>query len=272
MKIIKLLQDRKILIDSELEKVLPKGNIEPKKLHRAMRYSVFSGGKRIRPILAIESCLCCGGAAGDAINAACALELAHSFSLVHDDLPSMDNDAYRRGKPACHKKYGEADAILAGDALIVLAFEALVNGAKPPVAVKMLREFSAALGSLGMAGGQSVDIEYEGRKKGARILNYINSHKTGALIKAAVKIGALASGARPHKIKKMEEFGAAVGEAFQIVDDIIDNGDSVAVFGRAASIDKARMLTRKANKSLAGFGSASRVLSEIADYLIERKI
>lgn len=266
-----MLKSRKILIDKKLNQILPKENTPPKRLHKAMRYSVFSGGKRIRPILAIESCLCCGGGISDVIRAACAIELAHAFSLIHDDLPSMDDDNYRRGKLTCHKKYDEATAILAGDALLSLAFEVLADGRRPWMAARLIKEFAASLGSLGIAGGQCVDIEYAGRKKDLKVLNYINSHKTGALIKAAVKMGALASGAGAKKIKKMEEFGTAIGEAFQIVDDILDNGDSVRVLGKIAAIKKAKTLTKKADGSLEDFGASAGMLRGVADYLIERR-
>lgn len=271
MDISRLLGKRKVLIDKKLDNILPNENTAPKKLHKAMRYSVFSGGKRIRPILAIESCLCCGGKINDAIHAACAIELAHTFSLIHDDLPSMDNDNYRRGKLTCHKKYGEATAILAGDALLALAFEALADGRRTGIAVRLIKEFASSLGSLGIAGGQCVDIEYENRKKDLKVLNYINSHKTGAFIKTAVKMGAMAAGASAKKIKKMEGFGTAIGEAFQIVDDILDSGDSVRVLGKIAAINKTRFLTKKAKGSLNDFGVSAGILRGIADYLIERK-
>jgi geranylgeranyl diphosphate synthase type II len=153
------------LIDKELTALLPEKSAAPKKLHAAMRYSVFSGGKRIRPILAIESCLCCGGSISGVLRAACAIELVHTFSLIHDDLPAMDDDDYRRGKPTCHKKFGEATAILAGDALLSLALEIMASGRNPGAEIKLIKELTSSIGSLGMAGGQCVDIEYEGKKK-----------------------------------------------------------------------------------------------------------
>jgi len=183
----------------------------------------------------------------------------------------MDNDDYRRGKLACHKKFDEATAVLAGDALLALAFEVLAEEKRPGIALKSIKELSASIGSLGVAGGQCVDIEFEGKKKTAAVLNYINTRKTAELIKASVKIGALASGARPGKIDKMEKFGMAVGEAFQIVDDVLDNGDSVSVLGRERAIKKVRALTKTANESLKDFKGSADVLKKIADYLIERK-
>ena len=271
MDLLRIFEQRRQLIDKRLDKILPKTAAPPKKLHQAMRYSVFSGGKRIRPILAIESCLCCAGAINDCISPACAIELVHTFSLIHDDLPAMDNDDYRRGKLTCHKKFNEATAILAGDALLALAFETLAGEKRPGVALELVKELSASIGSLGVAGGQCADIEFESKKKTARVLNYINTHKTAELIKASVKIGALASGAGPEEINKMEKFGMAVGEAFQIVDDILDNGDSVSVMGRKGAIKKVRALTKTANEALEQFKGSADTLKEIADYLIERK-
>jgi len=271
MNLIKLLQERRDLIDKALNRILPKESAKPGKLHKAMRYSVFSGGKRIRPVLVIESCLCCGGAVNDAIDAACAIELVHTFSLIHDDLPGMDDDNYRRGKLACHRKFDEATAILAGDALLTLAFEVLARGRAPGAEIKLIRELAASIGSLGIAGGQYVDIEYTGRKKDAKILNYINEHKTGMLIKASLKMGALASGAASGRVKALETFGRYTGEAFQIVDDILDGGDSVKVFGKKDALNKARLLTSKANAALDIFKDKADELKTISDYLIKRR-
>ncbi|NQU73545.1 MAG: polyprenyl synthetase family protein [Candidatus Omnitrophica bacterium] len=270
--ISKILKARKIVVDKALNEILPKQVAAPKKLHKAMRYSVFSGGKRIRPILAIESCFCCGGKIRDVLRAACAIELVHTFSLIHDDLPSMDDDDYRRGKWTCHKKFDEATAILAGDGLLSLAFETLTTGGDSGIKVKLIRELTASTGSMGMIGGQCVDIEYDGRKKLPSILNYINLRKTGALIKAALKIGAIAAGADSKKIKTMGEFGKSIGGAFQIIDDILDNGDSVRGFGKEGAYKKARFLTEKAKDSLSIFSGKAGNLRAIADYLVERKI
>lgn len=272
MTIKGLLKKRKILIDKKLDEILPKEDIAPRKLHKAMRYSVFSGGKRIRPILAIEGCLACGGNISDVINAACAIELVHTFSLIHDDLPSMDNDDYRRGKLTCHKKFDEATAILAGDSLLSLAFEILTKGQSPKIEIKLIKELAGSIGSLGMAGGQAIDIEYEGKKKNLKILNYINLYKTGALIKAALKIGALASGANYKKINVMEKFGRYTGEAFQIIDDILDNGDSIKVLGKKAAVKKSGSLTKTAKNSLKDFGNSAQTLKAIADYLVDRRL
>lgn len=279
MDIRKLLHERKLLIDKKLNEILPGESIPPKKLHKAIRYSVFSGGKRIRPILAIEGCLCCGGKIADCIDAARAIELVHTFSLVHDDLPGMDNDDYRRGKLACHKKFDEATAILAGDALIALAFEIIARGKRPAVETGLIREFARSIGSLGIAGGQCMDIERgsppdgkAGKKKDEKILNYINSKKTGEFIKVSLKMGAISSGADYKKIRQLEKFGGYIGEAFQIIDDILDNGDSVRVLGRNAAIKRAGLLTGKAKVALKVFKGKADTLKKIADYLAERKL
>lgn len=273
MAIDKLLTKRRAVIEKRLAKIIPGEDRDPKNLHKAIRYSVFSGGKRIRPILAIESCLCCGGDVGDVLDAACAIELVHTFSLIQDDLPSMDDDDYRRGKQTCHKKFDEATAILAGDSLLALAFETLA-GTKNPGMIKsgLVKELASSIGSMGMAGGQCVDIEYEGKTKNPDILNYINACKTGAFIKSALKMGAIAAEADPEKIKAIEKFGKYIGEAFQIIDDILDNGDSVKVYGKELARKKASFMTNRAKDSLKSFSHKADTLKDIADYLIERTL
>ncbi len=272
MDIEGLLKNRKTIIDKRLDEILPAEKTYPVKLHKAMRYSVFSGGKRIRPILAIESCLCCGGEITDVIDAACAIELVHTFSLIHDDLPAMDDDDYRRGKLTCHKRFDEATAILAGDALLSLAFEVLAEGKKPATDMKSIKELGRSIGSLGMAGGQAVDIDYESKAKDLKTLNYINQHKTGALISASMKMGALAAGAPPEKVKAMSRFGTLIGEVFQLVDDILDNGGYVSMLGKKTAQKKVSLLTRRANKALSRFNGSADTLKSMADYLAARKI
>jgi len=267
-----LFSKRKEQVDRKLNAVLPKENAQPKKLHKAMRYSVFSGGKRIRPILAVESCLCCGGTVTDALIPACAIELVHTFSLIHDDLPSMDNDNYRRGKLTCHKKFDEATAVLAGDSLLCLAFGILGKGTNSKSQISIIKELAYSIGSLGMAGGQAIDIEYEGKKKSPQIVKYINLHKTAFLIKASLKIGAIAAKADPRNLSAMSTYGMSIGEMFQLIDDVLDNGQSVTVLGKEGAIKKARALTTKANKSLSLFGKKSAGLKAISDYLLKRKI
>jgi geranylgeranyl diphosphate synthase type II len=184
----------------------------------------------------------------------------------------MDNDDYRRGKLTCHKKFGEATAILAGDALLALAFEAIAQGRRPAIESRLIKEFARSIGSLGIAGGQCVDIEYEGKQKDKKVLSYINSKKTGELIRASLKMGAIVSGAADKKIRQLEKFGACIGEAFQIVDDVLDNGSSARVLGRAAAVKKAGLLTKEAKTALAIFKNKSDTLKKIADFLSERKL
>ena len=204
--------------------------------------------------------------------AACAIELVHTFSLIHDDLPSMDDDDYRRGKQTCHKKFGEATAILAGDSLLSSAFGVLARDKDPKVEIELIKELANAIGSVGMAGGQQIDIEYAGKRKDPKTLDYINIHKTAVFIKAALKMGAQAAGTDPKKINKMERFGILIGEAFQIVDDILDNSDSVITLGREGARKKAELLTKKAKDILNGFGKKADTLKGISNYLVERKL
>lgn len=272
MDIRKLFQTRKALIDERLGALLPKATATPRRLHGAMRYSVFSGGKRIRPILAIEGCLACGGAATDCLDAACAIELVHTFSLIHDDLPSMDNDDYRRGKLTCHKKFDEATAVLAGDSLLAMAFEILANEKRSDIAARLSRELAGSIGSRGMAGGQSADIEYEDRPKSPKTLRYINFYKTAIFIRAALKMGAIAADSAPEKIKALGQFGGLIGEAFQIIDDVLDSDGSVRTLGAPQALKKAKFLTAKAKGSLDCLAAKADTLRAIADCLIERKL
>lgn len=204
------------LIDKALDKYLPPETAEPKILHRAMRYSVFPGGKRIRPIILIETAMACGGNAKNAMPAAAAVELVHAYSLIHDDLPSMDDDDYRRGKLSCHKKFGEAIAILAGDALLTLAFEIISGGYSPKISVAMIKELSGAIGSKGMVAGQAFDIA--GDKDKVKV----NHLKTAKLFAASAALGAISAGAKPAKIKALRRAGADFGMKFQAADDVED--------------------------------------------------
>ncbi len=266
-----LLALRKEQVDWRLNALLPGSSVVPAKLHRAMRYSVFSGGKRIRPLLAIESALCCGGSVVGALDAACALELVHAFSLIHDDLPAMDDDDMRRGKKTCHKEFDEATAILAGDALLSRAFEVLARERENAVGIKLIRELGAAIGSRGMAGGQALDIEYEKKPKTAALLRYINRYKTGALIRASLRMGAITATAAPARVDALGEFGVLIGEVFQIVDDIMDAGTAGAGKDGTAALRKARALTTRAKQCLAPFRKKADTLRMIADHLVERK-
>jgi len=229
-----------------------------------MRYAVFSGGKRLRPILVIESCLACGGNIAKAMPAACALELVHTYSLDHDDLPAMDDDDTRRGKPALHKKYNEAVAILAGDALLTLAFGILADS-------RAAAELAGAAGTFGMVGGQTVDLEYKGRKKTKDTLRYINLHKTARLFEASCRIGGLVSGARvADKIEALGRFGRALGLSFQIVDDILDHGDYVKGFGASRARMDAKDMADRAKAALSPLGNKAGALKELADYILSR--
>ena len=256
----------KELIDRKLDEYLPKESEEPKCLHKALRYSVFSGGKRLRPILAIESAKACGGHLKDVMPAACAIELVHTYSLIHDDLPSMDDDDYRRGKKACHVVFGEANAILAGDALLTLAFNIIAEGLEPKTGMKVIKELSAAVGSQGMVGGQALDLETNRKKD----LVKVNRLKTAKLFKASAKIGAITAHAGEKKTNALASYGVNLGMAFQIADDIIDRGDYAKIFGMEKARSDLRNLIKKAKDHLKVFGRPETVLLEMADRILDR--
>jgi len=257
------------LVDGRLDKLLRRPGIRPGTLHRAMRYSVFSGGKRVRPILTIEACRACGGQITDAMDAACAVEMAHAFSLIHDDLPSMDDDDYRRGKPSCHKKFGEATAILAGDALLTEAFGVLTRKTRRENAARQVREFSKTLGSLGMAGGQKEDLEEKNRLS-KKDLDFITEKKTAALFKASMALGAMCAGADRKKESALSDYGRFIGMAFQFIDDTFDNDGYARLIGKEKTRDKAALYIEKAKARLKGFGPKADILNRMADYMIER--
>ena len=225
MNLEKYLEANKNLIDSSLDEFLPGAQETPAVIHDAMRYSVFAGGKRLRPILVLASAQAVGGDPNKVLPAACALEMVHTYSLIHDDLPSMDNDDYRRGKLTSHKVYGEAMAILAGDALLTLAFEVLVDHTKgiDPLKVNLaVVELARAAGSMGMVGGQVADILSEGKRITGKDLEYIHRHKTAALFGAALRMGAILSHAEQWEIDSLSNYALHLGLAFQIVDDVLD--------------------------------------------------
>jgi len=257
-------------IDKALNKYLPSEESEPKALHRAMRYSVFSGGKRIRPIFVIESCRACGGDIRDALPVAAAVEFVHTYSLIHDDLPSMDDDDYRRGKLTCHKAFGEATAVLAGDALLTLAFGVIARHADPKYAPKMISELAGAIGASGMVGGQAIDLELAGKKKSGAVLNLINNLKTAKLFEVSARLGAMAAGSEGGKIKALSKFGLAFGSAFQIVDDILDHGSYVRVFGLRRAHSDAEKMVERARRSIDILGKPAWRLKEIAAHLLNR--
>lgn len=270
MDINKYLDKDRKLIDRELDRYLPKGNIYPPEVHQAMRYMVMSGGKRFRPILVLEACRACGGKTGDAMPAACAIELVHTYSVIHDDLPAMDDSDTRRGKPSCHVRFGEANAILAGDALLSLAFN-LVGRMKGPRAVKsVLLAVSHAVGTFGMVGGQVEDLKHKEKKVELPLLEYISTHKTGALISVSAKIGAIIAKAPEKKAKALLEYGKHIGLAFQIVDDILDKEGYAEAFGIKGARDEAKRLAEKAKKALGIFGKKAAALRCLADLVYER--
>ncbi|MEJ2471768.1 MAG: polyprenyl synthetase family protein [Desulfuromonadales bacterium] len=288
------LQDRAAQIDRALEQRLPGENILPASLHQAMRYSVFAGGKRLRPILMIAACEAVGGEMQQVVAAACAMEMIHTYSLVHDDLPAMDNDDFRRGRPTNHKIFGEATAILCGDALLTEAFrllaeEGLRQGGSADKMLQVIEVIARYAGSQGMVGGQVVDMESEGTAVDFPTLEYIHTHKTGGLILASVQVGALLGGGTEEQIKAINRFGAAAGLAFQIADDILDVtgnhielGKSVGsdqvrgkatypgLLGLAESREKASELCDLAVEALNPLGEAAKTLQDLARYIIRR--
>lgn len=296
MEIKSYLKERCRIVDEALERYLPKEDELPFSLHKAMRYSVFAGGKRVRPILMLAACEAVGGAVAQALPAACAMEMIHTYSLIHDDLPAMDDDDFRRGNPTNHKVFGEAVAILAGDALLTEAFILLSDftsapGVEPAARLEVVREISVCAGSRGMVGGQVVDMESEGNRDiGFATVQYIHTHKTGALIKASVRAGALLGGADSLQLDAITRYGEAIGLAFQIADDILDIEGTTEEIGKDAGSDEARgkatypaiiglteskrlaaELTERAFTALDMFGDKAGPLRAIASYIINRK-
>ena len=287
------LRTRQKMIDRALDRYLPKANRKPSTLHRAMRYSLFAGGKRLRPILCLAAAEACRGKIDDALPLACALECIHTYSLVHDDLPSMDNDDFRRGRPTCHKVFGEGVAVLAGDALLTTAFE-IVSRAKPRPRYDMstlLREMAVAAGSQKLIAGQVADLEAEGKNVKRRELQFIHENKTAAILKSSVRLGAMSANADARKLSAITRFGQRLGLAFQIIDDILDVTQTSEVLGKSAGKDaaahkatypavigleksraEAKRLTRDAHDALLEFGAFdAEPLHALANYLLERK-
>ena len=225
-------------VNRALETLLPAANERPARLHEAMRYSVFAGGKRLRPILCIASCEACGGTAEQAVRTACALELLHTYTLIHDDLPAMDDDTLRRGRPTCHIAFDEATAILAGDALLTLAFELLAG--IPNIGSSLALELARAAGSRGVIGGQMEDIDAEGKTPDADLVEYIHRNKTAALIRAACVMGGICAGADVQTLEKLAQYGENAGLAFQLADDLLDESSTVEKLGKDIGSDKAR--------------------------------
>ncbi len=263
-------------IETHLERVLPRAEARPADLCAAVRYAVLSGGKRIRPILALEACRAVGGNERDALPAAAALELIHSYSLVHDDLPCMDDDDVRRGQPTCHKKYGEVTALLAGDALLTLAFRVLANPDGLRGATAFARRLRAtavvaeAAGLHGMVGGQAVDVLFKEKEPDLPTIEYINAHKSGALIAAALEAGAILGGGTPREIAALAHYGRSIGLLFQVVDDILDREGYAKVIGVPEARKEAEELLERAKRHLAPLRAQGRVLEEIAEFILMR--
>jgi geranylgeranyl diphosphate synthase type II len=287
-------ESRRVLVDEALDRVLPAETAAPPSLHRAMRYSVQAGGKRLRPILVIAGAEAVGGTAEQVMETACAMEMIHTYSLIHDDLPAMDNDDYRRGMLTNHKVFGEAIAILAGDALLTLAFKLIaLNGARtgdPRIIAALVTDIADAAGTDGMVGGQVVDIESEGKAVSAETLDYIHTHKTAALIRASLGAGALIAGGTPAQLAAVTACGDALGLAFQIVDDILDVEGSTEQLGKTAGKDaqqqkatypayhgleasraKARVLVDQAKVAVAPLGERAEPIRALADYIFDRR-
>jgi geranylgeranyl diphosphate synthase type II len=233
-----------------------------------MRYGVFPGGKRIRPVITVESAIACGGRLKEALPAACAIELVHTYSLIHDDLPSMDDDDYRRGRPACHKAFGEATAILAGDALLTLAFNVIAAQMRGSVASRAVLALSGAIGSSGMVGGQALDILPKSGKKGASELVRINLLKTAKLFQASAALGAISAGASSDRVAALAAYGLNLGRAFQIVDDIIDRDGYFKLYGEEGSRSEAGKAIRAAKAYIRQFKKNGRLL-QIAGLVLE---
>ncbi len=288
------LKERIRLVDSALDRYLPSADTLPTRLHEAMRYSVFAGGKRIRPILMLAACEAVGGEIKKVLPAACAIEMVHSYSLIHDDLPAMDDDDFRRGNPTSHKVYGEATAILAGDGLLTEAFillsdKSIRGDISAEQSCEVINILAKNSGSRGMVGGQVVDMEAEKSPVDLPTLEYIHTHKTGALILAAIEIGALLGGASEQQRRALCQYGEAAGLAFQVADDILDIVADQSQLGKDVGSDQQRgkatypallglngarrhadELRERALAALAEFDSSAQPLREIANYIIDR--
>ncbi len=290
----KYIQERKQIVDDHLNRLLPQPEGPSGQVVEAMRYSLSAGGKRVRPILMMAACEAVGGDFSRIMPAACAMECVHTYSLIHDDLPAMDDDDLRRGKPTCHKVFGEAIAILAGDGLLTYAFELMTHPELTAnVGGRLINEavsiFAKAAGVAGMVGGQTADILFENKPIDPDTLAYIHRHKTGALIRASVEMGALLGGGTPDQVDSLSKYGTALGLAFQVVDDLLDVvGDEKklgkpvgsdeknkkatypALFGLEETKKRAQALKNEALEALEVFGPEAEPLRAIAIYVVER--
>jgi geranylgeranyl diphosphate synthase type II len=288
-----VLEKGRLLTDHELERLLPPAAQYPSSIHQAMRHSVFAGGKRLRPILCMEAAQVIAGCVPIGIEQlGAALEMLHTYSLIHDDLPALDNDDLRRGRPTCHKAFGEATAILAGDALQTLAYEVLAKlQCSAEARVAIIAEIAHATGTIdGMIGGQVMDLEAEHTRPDATTLEYIHRSKTGALLTASVVTGGMYAGANEAQVLSLRDFGMNIGLAFQVVDDVLDvtqtseqlgktagkdtateKATYPALFGVDASLRKADELVSRAEAALNPFAGRAATLRELAKFLVERK-
>ena len=281
-------------VDRALERWLPPLEDHPPQIHEAMRYSVFAGGKRLRPILALLACEAVGGNSDDTLPIAAALEMVHTYSLIHDDLPAMDDDDYRRGRRTCHRVYGEAIAILAGDALLTHAFRVLADRGPTRLGaearLQIIAEIAEAAGSRGMVGGQVMDILAEGREIDGPTLRRLHTQKTGALIRASVRVGGIAGEAEEGRLQALTRYAERVGLAFQIVDDILDIEGATAEMGKSAGSDlrrkkatypavigleesrrQAARLLGEAKDALRPLGEKGAALAALADFVGRRR-
>jgi geranylgeranyl diphosphate synthase type II len=292
MNLREYLAQQQKLIDAELDRLVPAETTPPETIHRAMRYSLFAGGKRIRPILCIEAANAVGGNSESVAACACSLELIHTYSLIHDDLPALDNDDYRRGKLTNHKVFGDAMAILAGDSLLTLAFQVLAQlRVADDRKTRLVCELATASGTVGgMIGGQVADLEGEGKPPEPALLETIHRAKTGALLRASLRLGAICAGATADQYAALSCYGEHVGLAFQIVDDILDVEESSAALGKTAGkdaaqhkitfpavygLEKSRSMAEeecvRAHDVLAPFADRAVRLHELADLIVHRK-
>jgi geranylgeranyl diphosphate synthase type II len=292
MDIEKYLSTSKKLVDEHLDRLLPVESEQPSSIHKAMRHSVFAGGKRVRPILVLASGESLSGDRNVLLHLGAGIEMMHTYSLIHDDLPALDNDDLRRGVPTCHKVFGEALAILAGDALMTRCYQILADlpGLPESTRIDIIREIATATGTVnGMIGGQVVDLESEGKEVSTRMLEYIHYSKTGAFLKACVRCGAIAAAANRDEMQSLTEFGNKIGLVFQIVDDILDVTSSSEVLGKTAGKDekvkkatypalygidasreKARELVSSALEDIRDFGEKAESLRSLARFVLNR--
>ena len=287
----RFLESRTAAVNAALHRFLPPASARPATIHRAMHYSLFAGGKRMRPALCLAAADACGGREADALPLACAVECIHTYSLVHDDLPAMDNDDYRRGKPTNHKVFGEGIAVLAGDALLTQAFEIAAQALGWPrySHQQLILELAQASGSAQLIAGQVADLEGEGKKTSAAQLKYIHERKTSALLRCSVRLGGMSANCTPAQLEALSDFGYHVGLAFQVIDDILDVTQTSAQLGKTAGKDVASQkatypaivgleksrkiaaqLTGRAFAALKIFRGKAVALEALADYLLRR--